>query len=42
MFQEAKHVELFKVPMACKTELEELVGKDAGLWKAVHTLLISM
>ncbi len=29
---------LFEVPMACKTEFEELVGKDAGLWEAVHTL----
>ncbi len=31
-------MELFKLHMACKTEFEELVGKDAGLWEAVHTL----
>jgi hypothetical protein len=37
MFPEARHVGLFEVPMACKTEFEELVGKDAGLWEAVHT-----
>jgi hypothetical protein len=24
--------------MACKTKFEELVGMDAGLWKAIHTL----
>ncbi len=29
---------LFKVSMAGKMEFEELVGKDAGLWEAVHTL----
>ncbi len=28
---------LFKVSMAGKTEFEELVGKEAGLWEAVHT-----
>ncbi len=28
---------LFK-SMACKTKFEELVGKDADLWEAVHTL----
>ncbi len=27
---------LFEVPMMCKTEFQELVGKDAGLWAAVH------
>jgi hypothetical protein len=31
-------VGLFEVPMACKSEFEELVGKDAGLWEAIHTL----
>ncbi len=29
---------LFEVSMACQTEFEEFVGKDAGLWEAVHTL----
>ncbi len=29
---------LFEVSMACKMEFEELVGKDAGLWEAIHTL----
>ncbi len=29
---------LFKVSMACKTEFEKFVGKDASLWEAVHTL----
>jgi hypothetical protein len=38
VFPEARCVRLFKVPKACKTEFEELVGKDAGLWEAVHTL----
>ncbi len=28
---------LFKVSMACQTEFEEFVGKDAGLWEAVQT-----
>ncbi len=27
---------LFKVSMACQTEFEEFVDKDAGLWEAVH------
>ncbi len=29
---------LLEVPMACKMEFEEFVGKDAGLWEAIHTL----
>ncbi len=29
---------LFEVSMAGKSEFEELVGKDAGLWEAIHTL----
>ncbi len=28
---------LFEVSMSCQLELEECVGKDAGLWD-VHTL----
>ncbi len=28
---------LFKVFMVCQTEFEEFVGKDAGLWEAVHS-----
>ncbi len=27
---------LFKVSMACQTELEDFVGKDASLWEAVR------
>jgi hypothetical protein len=30
VFPEARHVGLFEVSMACKTEFKELVGKDAG------------
>jgi hypothetical protein len=33
---EVGHVGLFKVSMACQTEFEEIVGKDSGLWEAVH------
>ncbi len=29
---------LFEVTIACKTEFEELVGKDAGLWEAIRTV----
>ncbi len=29
---------LFKGSMVCQTEFEDFVGKDAGLWEAVHTL----
>jgi hypothetical protein len=25
-----------KASMACQMELEEFVGKDAGLWEAIH------
>jgi hypothetical protein len=28
---------LFEVSMACQTEFEEFVGKDASLWEAVHS-----
>ncbi len=28
---------LFDVSMVCQMEFEEFVGKDAGLWEAVHT-----
>jgi hypothetical protein len=37
MFPEARCVGLFKVSMACQTEFEEFIGKDAGLWEAVHS-----
>jgi hypothetical protein len=37
MFLKARHVWLFKVPMACKTEFQELVSEDAALWESVHT-----
>ncbi len=30
---------LFEVSMACQVEFEEFLGKDAGLWEAIHTLL---
>jgi hypothetical protein len=36
MFPEARRVGLFEVSMACQTEFEEFVGKDASLWEAVH------
>jgi hypothetical protein len=36
MFPETGHVGLFAVSIACQTEFEEFVGKDAGLWEAVH------
>ena len=36
MLPKAGSVGLFKVAMACKAFLEELVGKDASLWEAVH------
>jgi hypothetical protein len=38
VFPENRHVGLFKVSMACQTELEEFIGKDAGLWEAVHSV----
>ncbi len=28
---------LFEVSMMCKTEFQELVCEDAGLWEAIHT-----
>ncbi len=28
---------LFKVSMVCQMEFEEFVGKDAGLWEAIHS-----
>ncbi len=37
VFPEAMQVGLFEVSMACQMEFEEFVGKDAGLWEAVHT-----
>jgi hypothetical protein len=37
MFPEARHVGLFKVSMAYQMEFEEFVGKDTGLWEAVHS-----
>ncbi len=37
MFPEARHVGLFKISVACQTELEKIIGKDAGLWEAVHS-----
>jgi hypothetical protein len=38
MFPDARCVGLVEVSMACQTEFEEFVGKDAGLWEAVHIL----
>jgi hypothetical protein len=38
VFPESRHARLFEVPIASKTEFEELVSKDARLWEVVHTL----
>jgi hypothetical protein len=37
VFSEARHVGMFEVSMACQTEFEEFVGKDATLWEVVHS-----
>ncbi len=31
-------MELFEVSMACQMKFEEFVGKNAGLWEAVHII----
>ncbi len=28
---------LFEVSLACQPEFEKFVGKDAGLWEAIHS-----
>ncbi len=38
VFPKAMHVGLFEVPMACKTEFQELVGKDGSLREVIHPL----